>query len=234
MQGAANSNTTPQTITDSTSSAFAVGRQGATNPVIAIDASTSNVVTGIKITGAATGTAVALVATGSATDEHLTINAKAAGTIKIGNISTGLITLGAMVSSKIQVLASSGNTTMTSAMSGSVMLIDGAGTDFTLPAIGAGDIGMHFRFVSTAVSTSQSITAGSGDLLVGGMVMVDEATPLVDAFHPDVSDDLILATNGTTTGGLIGSTYHFVAISATRWWVEGVNYGSGTLATPFA
>ncbi len=234
MQGAANSVVLPQTITDNTTGALVVGANGATNPVLQIDTATASVATGLKVTGAATGTATALAAIGSGTDEHLTINAKAAGTIKIGNISTGLITLGAMVSSKRYVLASSGNTTMTSAMSGAVMLLDGAGTDFTLPAIGAGDIGMHFLFVSTAASTSQSITAGAADLLTGGVTIVSADVPTADCFAPDVSDDLVLATNGSTTGGAIGSWVQYIAISATRWWVQGVLFGSGTATTPFA
>jgi hypothetical protein len=240
MQGAANSNTVPQTITDTSSSAFAVGRQGATNPVIAIDASTSSVVTGVKITGAATGTAVAVVATGSATDELLTINAKGAGTIGLGNISTGVVSIATASASggmryKASVLASSGNTTMTSAMSGSIMLLDGAGTDYLLPAIGAGDVGMVFTFYSTIISTSQTITAGAADLLTGSIAIVDAGAVGSDTFSPDVSDDLVISLNGTTTGGVaVGSWCRLTAISATRWFVEGVFNGSGTLATPFS
>jgi hypothetical protein len=188
----------------------------------------------LKVTGAATGTAVALAAIGSATDELLTIDAKGAGTIKIGTVSTGLVTIGTGLQSRRSVLASSGNTTLTVAKSGSYCLLDGAGVDYALPAIGSGDIGVFFDFAVTVTSTDQSITAASGDLLIGGMVMVDIATPLVDGFKPDVTDDLIFSTNGTTTGGVIGSCYRFTAISATRWWVEGINYGSGTLATPFS
>src|SRR5688572_11546652 len=63
-----------QTVTSSAASAFAVGRLGATTPALAVDASAATSVTGIKITAAATGTATAIVATGSAADESLTIN----------------------------------------------------------------------------------------------------------------------------------------------------------------
>jgi len=132
------------------------------------------------------------------------------------------------------ILASSGNTTMTAGMSGSVMLMDSATVDYTLPAIGASDIGISFDFVVTVTSTNQSITAGAADLLIGSMTFMDAATPLFDVFTPDVSDDLIFSTNGSTTGGLIGSCYTFTAISATRWWVSGFNLGSGAAATPFS
>jgi hypothetical protein len=138
--------------------------------------------------------------------------------------------------SKRSVLASSGNTTMTSAMSGSVMLIDGASTDYALPAIGAGDIGMYFDFVSTIISTgTQTITAQAADLLTGSIAIIDAGAAGTDTFSPDVTDDLIITLNGTTTGGVaVGSWCRLTAISATRWFVEGVFCGSGSLATPFS
>lgn len=148
----------------------------------------------------------------------------------------GIDASGSTLLQKRNVLASSGNTTMTAAMSGSVMLIDGASTDYTLPAIGTGDVGMNFLFVSTIISTgTQTITAGAGDLLTGGVAIIDVGAAGTDFFAPDVTDDLILTMNGTTTGGVaVGSWVQYTAISATRWFVQGVLCGSGTLATPFS
>lgn len=239
MYGAEN-NTSADVITSTSTAALAVGRQGSTNPVLQVDASTSSVITGLKITGAATGTAVALAAIGSASDEHVTLDAKAAGTIKIGSVSTGLVHIATASSSagmryKRSVLASSGNTTMTSAMSGSFMIIDGAGTDYTLPAIGAGDVGMEFWFGVTVTSTDATVVAGAADLLTGGVMIMSTGAGIEnDAFSPDVSDDLTTTMNGTTKGGIIGSTLHYVAISATRWYVDGTLIGSGTIETPFS
>ena len=229
-------------VTSADDNALTVGANGATNPVLQVNAATGSVATGVKITGAATGTAAAIAAIGSATDEKLTIDAKAAGTIGIGDISTGLVNIGMASASsgvryKRSVLASSGNTTMTSAMSGSIMLLDGAGVDYTLPAIGAGDVGMEFWFVTTVTAdgTFQTITAGAADLLTGGVsIMSTTAGAENDAFSPDVTDDLIITMNGTTQGGIIGSTLHLIAISATRWYVDGTLIGSGTIVTPFS
>lgn len=143
---------------------------------------------------------------------------------------------GVTLKTKRNVLASSGNTTMTSAMSGSVMLIDGASTDYALPAIGTGDVGMYFDFVSTIISTgTQTITAQAADLLTGSIAIIDVGAVGSDTFVPDVTDDLIITLNGTTTGGVaVGSWCRLTAISATRWFVQGVFNGSGTLATPFS
>lgn len=109
------------TITSTSASALTVGRQGATNPVLKINANTSSVVTGISVTGAASGGGVAVAAISSATDEALTIDAKGAGTIGIGSVSTGAVTITPATtitgnltvgSSKLVVTASSGTTTL--------------------------------------------------------------------------------------------------------------------------
>lgn len=238
--GATGSTGATLTIVTANAGALTIGRQGATNPALTVDSSTASSVTGVKVTSAATGTAAAIAATGSATDEHVTLDGKAAGTVGIGTVSTGLVSIATASSSsgmrfKRSVLASSGNTTMTSAMSGAIMLIDGATTAYTLPAIGAGDVGMEFWFVVTTTSSAATITAGAADLLTGGVMCMSTAAGVEnDAFSPDVSDDLIITMNGTTQGGIIGSTWHLIAISATRWYCDGTTIGSGTLITPFS
>lgn len=79
------------TITSAGASALAVGANGATNPVLKIDASAASVATGVAITGAAAAARVALAAISSGTDEGLSIDAKGAGTIRLGATSTGAV-----------------------------------------------------------------------------------------------------------------------------------------------
>lgn len=200
------------------------------NEYLEVDA-VASAVNNFRVANAATGSGPALTAVGDDTNIGLSIDAKGSGAISIGlaSGSGGLL-------SKRSVLASSGNTTMTSAMSGSVMLIDGASTDYALPAIGTGDVGMWFDFVSTIISTgTQTITAQAADLLTGGVTITDVGAAGTDFFAPDVSDDLTITLNGTTTGGVaVGSWLRLTAISATRWFVQGNLCGSGTLATPFS
>lgn len=78
-------------INSTGSTALAVGRQGATDPVLSINASTASVVTGITITGAAAGSRVQVTASSSGTNEGLSIDAKGSGTIRLGQTSTGNI-----------------------------------------------------------------------------------------------------------------------------------------------
>lgn len=87
--------TTGAVVVKSTSSnSLAVGPNGTTNPALKVDSSTASAATGLSITAAAAagGLAVAVISSGS--NENLTINAKGTGTIGIGSVSTGAITLG--------------------------------------------------------------------------------------------------------------------------------------------
>lgn len=81
------------TITSTSASALTVGANGATNPVLTVVASTASVATGISITGAAATGGVAVAVISSGTNEALTINAKGSGTIGIGSVSTGAVTI---------------------------------------------------------------------------------------------------------------------------------------------
>lgn len=80
-----------QTVTSASASALAVGANGATNPVLQVDASTASAATGVKVTGAAAASGVAIAAISSATDENMKIDAKGSGTVTLGGTSTGAI-----------------------------------------------------------------------------------------------------------------------------------------------
>ena len=81
------------TITGASATALTVGRLGATTPAFAVDSSTGSQVAGLKVTGAVTGGTVGIVATDSGSATNLTINAKGTGTIGIGSVSTGAVTV---------------------------------------------------------------------------------------------------------------------------------------------
>ena len=85
--------TIAQTITSASANAFAVGRVGTTNPAFNIDASTALSATGVNIKSAAAAGGVAVSVLSSGANEALTVNAKGSGTIGIGSISTGAVTI---------------------------------------------------------------------------------------------------------------------------------------------
>lgn len=82
------------TVDSSSANALAVGNNGATNPVLKIDASTASVATGVSITGAAAASGVAVAVISSGTNENLTVDAKGSGTITLNATGTGNIVLG--------------------------------------------------------------------------------------------------------------------------------------------
>lgn len=90
--GAALGVTGAGTVTSTSASALAVGANGATNPVLKVDASTSSVATGLQVKGAAAAGGLALSVVSSGTNENLTIDAKGSGTISLGGTSTGVVT----------------------------------------------------------------------------------------------------------------------------------------------
>jgi hypothetical protein len=71
-----------QNITSTSANALTVGPNGATNPVLQIDASTASSVTGIKITGAAAGGGVKIEAISSAATEDIVLGAKSTGSVR--------------------------------------------------------------------------------------------------------------------------------------------------------
>ena len=85
--------TIAQTITSASANAFAVGRVGTTNPAFNIDASTALSATGVNIKSAAAAGGVAVSVLSSGANEALTVNAKGSGTIGIGSVSTGAVTI---------------------------------------------------------------------------------------------------------------------------------------------
>lgn len=78
--------------TTAAANALAIGRQGATDPALHVDASAANSITGIKVTSQATGAGADIEAAGE-TNVALRINAAGTGTISLGSASTGNIQL---------------------------------------------------------------------------------------------------------------------------------------------
>ena len=119
---------------------------------------------------------------------------------------------------------------------GSLCLFDAAaGNVYTLPTPVAG---MTFEFLTTVSVTSnaqKTITKTiASEFIVGSVSEVTIATATPAGFSANGTSIVSVSSNGTTTGGLIGSYYRLVAISTTQWGIEGVIVGSGTIATPFA
>ena len=123
--------------------------------------------------------------------------------------------------------------TLTAKESGASCLFDAAaGVVFTLPAP---VIGMTFEFLTTVNCTSNShkiITDAATTFLLGEVFMFTTATASGAGFAFNGTTHIACLSNGTTTGGLIGSRIRLRAISSTQWFIEGGMVGSGVIVTP--
>lgn len=141
---------------------------------------------------------------------------------------------------KVQVISGLPATyTLKADQSGATILFDKVdGIVITLPVA---QVGLTFDFVVTASITSNSykvITGAATELLVGGYTNVDtDSSNAVAAFTANGSTHIAVtqaAASTNATGGLIGSKLRFTCLSATKWLVEGLVQGAGTVATAFA
>lgn len=133
-----------------------------------------------------------------------------------------------------QVIQSVGATrTLVAKESGSLCLFDVAtGNAYTLPTPVEG---MQFEFLTTVAVTSnaQSVTTAAATEFLLGAVNNSKLAAGTDIFQANGTSHVTISMSGSTTGGLIGSTFTVTAISTTQWVIAGSLVGSGTLADPF-
>lgn len=133
-----------------------------------------------------------------------------------------------------EVIAGGSTKTLVASDSHSLVLLDQAdGSVITLPTPVAGMV-FDFAVSVSVTSNSHIITVAdtSSEFLSGGIQMMIDTSGTSEGQFLNGTSHITLTHNGSTTGGLIGTTYRFTAISTTVWNVTGLCAGSGTLATP--
>lgn len=137
--------------------------------------------------------------------------------------------------------ASAAVTLKKSQSNGSFLFDRASGTSYTLPAAVPG---LWFRFYVSVLQTSGAnvVVTSAATVFLTGVLQVfsgENVTPAVNVgpyqFAGNGSSHLRTTTNGTTTGGGIGSVMEYHCISTTLWMVTGIlKSPSGTIATPFS
>lgn len=178
---------------------------------------------------------IKVIPAGSGTTEVQIIDASSTQTLTNKTLTSPSI--------KSSVVAStSAAVTLTAAQSGGTFLMDRAsGTSYTLPAP---VVGLEFYFINSVLQTTGAnvvVTDAGTTLVTGSIVMFsgENVTPSATLgpkqFAGNGSSHIKVTTNGTTTGGGIGTILQVLCISSTLWYVTGVvNSPSGSLATPFS
>jgi len=99
----------------------------------------------------------------------------------------------------------------------------------TLPAAtGTGNV---YLIVVTVASTAATITASGSDKIAGVAVMGTAAGTAPNAFS--IATGTTISLNGTTKGGVVGTTITLTDVSSALWLVEANMIGTGTPITPF-
>ena len=142
------------------------------------------------------------------------------------------------------VAAFTASTTLTTAQSGSVITGNAAaGMTVTLPAAAAG-LQYSIHVGTTITSNAFTITGATsadtmqGQLIsndftdLGSLTVLNENVATV-AFDQPAAADHQIVMDGTTKGGKLGSFVNCVAISDSKWFVDGFLSSDGSLATCF-
>ncbi len=130
--------------------------------------------------------------------------------------------------------AQSATQVLTAAQSGvKVILNRAAGVIVQLPDSAVG-LNYSFDVVTSVTSNNYSITMTDASELFKGSVFkaVSGSAPTIS--EPNGTTNNAIVMNGTTTGGLVGTSFRVTCYVAGFWYVEGTTYGSGAVATPFS
>ncbi len=136
-----------------------------------------------------------------------------------------------------QVINGAGTTTALTVDQSGALCVFGtaAGQIYTLPIIGADDVGMYFEFVVTVALTAAaySVDAAGSDKIGGGLFMVSTTPNQADFIPASIGSDVSIDLDAATTGD-DGGYFKIVAAASAIWVVGGYAAGVGTMATPFA
>lgn len=177
-------------ITSASATALTVGRLGATTPAFTIDSSTGSQVAGLKVTGAATGGTVAVVATDSGANTNLTFNAKGSGTIGIGSVSTGAVTITPALT--LSAALTYGGVTLTNNVTGTgKMLLD------TAPTF-ASTINYGGVTLSASVTGTGSMALSASPTFTGTVTAAGLTTTGTNTFSKQVNGPSSTLTDGAS------------------------------------
>ena len=167
---------TAHTVTSASATALAVGLNGATNSAFTVDSSTGLQVAGLKVTGAVTGGTVAVVATDSGSATNLTVNAKGTGTIGIGSVSTGAVTI--TPATTLSAALTYGGITLSNAVTGTGNMVLSASPTLTGTLTAATGTFSGLITASAGVSstlTTDATSATTGSIITAGGISTQKA-----------------------------------------------------------
>lgn len=215
------------TITAANSSAFTVGRQGATSPAFRVDSSVASQADGLEIMGFAAGSGVYVNALSSGTNTPLVINAKGSGTINFGSVSTGALNFG-------QASTFSGLATFSAGASASTLAVTGAITGATFNGntwgTGTGTLSIAAGKTLTASNTLTFTGTDGSSVAFGTGGTVAYTASSVASITGTVNQITASASTGAVTLSLPSTLIAPGTFAATSAAIGGATIGSNALA----
>ena len=133
---------------------------------------------------------------------------------------------------------------------GKIINVTAATTTITLPAVNASsnptssgpgqdpntsnNLGAQYTFFIPATATAIKIITGTGDYLLGQVVIGPSGGGAASMFAANGTSTTTITLNGGTSGGIKGSYITVVAVAANTYMVMGKLLGTATLVTPFS
>lgn len=207
-------------LTSTGASAFAVGRQGATNPVLQVDASTTTVATGLKIKGAAAAGGLALSVITSGTNENLTVDAAGSGTITVGGTSTGAITL--TRATTMSAALTYGGVTLSNAVTGTGNMVLATSPTLTTPILGVASATNLALTGSTVPANGVNLSAANTLSLYNNSLETLRLQPVASAVN-------YAYIKGAATGGGGNRVSYGAAGSDTDVSIDFIAQGAGNI-----
>lgn len=189
--------------TSAAANALAVGPNGTTNPAFSVDASTATSATGINVKSAAAAGGCAVSVTSSGTNENLKLDAKGTGTITIGSVSTGGITL--TRATTMSAALTYGGVTLSNAVTGTGNMVLASSPSLT-SATSAG-LTVTGSFTATGLVGNASLT-NSSVTICGSSVSLGSS---LSTFSGAATFSSTVATGALTVTGAITATGNITA-----------------------
>lgn len=188
-------------VTSNGAQALVAGATGATNPAFTVDASTASSATGLLVKSAAAAGGLALSVQSSGANENLTVNAKGTGTITLGSVSTGAITLSRATTISGALTQTGGASSFTASASSTAATVRYGVTGAADTALTASTEapGVYFNLGQVRQHATGALTLQRDYRITPSTHAFVAASTLTDAYGAFIDGAPIAGTNATIT-----------------------------------
>jgi hypothetical protein len=216
------------TIATASANSLTVGNTAPTNPVFHVDSSTASQAAGLKVTGAATGGTVAIAAIDSGSNANISINGKGSGTIAIGNVSTGAVTITPTTTHSNAITY--GGVTLSNSVTGTGSMVLSTSPALTTPNLGTPSAAILTNATGLPLSghTSQAANTIVANATGSSAAPTAVSIPALTQKASPVANDKIMIADSASSDALKYATVSSISAAGSVASIAG-NTGAFTL-----